>query len=381
MLTNQKHLFSLSEECTYLNCATLSPQLKSVEQVGIEHLTRKSQPQHIESGHFFRDRIVLKERFANLVDAEDPHSIAIIPSVSYGIATVIKNISFEKADEIVLLEEQFPSNFYAWKALEKSHGVKLRIIAAPPIGNGRGKLWNEQLHNAINPKTRVVAIPHVHWADGTLFDLKAIRARTEAVGVYMIIDGTQSVGALPFSVKDFRPDALICAGYKWLMGAYGLGIAYFSERFYNGSPLENNWINHEGSEDFTTLVHYNESFKPKASRFDMGESSNFIHVPMLSEGIRQILEWQPKAIQEYCESITAPYLDKLISKGYFIEEGSFRGRHMFGVYLQDDTRRDQIKQRLQAANIHVSYRGKAIRVSPHVYNLEKDIQQFVDCLD
>ncbi len=379
MLTNQKHLFSLSEDCTYLNCATLSPQLKRVEQVGIENLIRKSQPQHIQSGHFFSDRTVLKERFAELIDAEDPHSTAIIPSVSYGIATVIKNIPFEKADEIVLLEEQFPSNFYAWKALEKSHGVKLRVIAAPPVGNGRGKLWNEQLLESINTKTRVVAIPNVHWADGTLFDLKAVRARTADVGAYLIIDGTQSVGALPFSVKDIRPDALICAGYKWLMGAYGLGMAYFSERFHNGSPLENNWINHEGSEDFTKLVNYNESFKPKASRFDMGESSNFIHVPMLSEGIRQILEWQPTAIQEYCDSITTPFIEELISKGYFIEEGTQRARHLFGIYLQDNAGIDPIKQRLQAANIHVSYRGKAIRVSPHLYNSEEDMKRLIAC--
>lgn len=377
MLENKKHFFSLPEQVTYLNCATMSAQLKSVEQIGIKNLKDKSTPYVIESKHFFAEREVLKQRFAKLIKAPSSEYIAIIPSVSYGIANAVKNILFEKNDEIVVLEEQFPSNFYAWKQLEAEKGVKVTTVSAPAIGEGRSKIWNENILKAISSNTKVVSIPIVHWTDGTLFDLNAIRLRTNEVGAYLIIDGTQSIGALDFSVAEINPDALICGGYKWLMGGYGLGVAFYGERFHEGIPIENNWMNHVGSEDFTNLANYNPEFKPKAARYDMGESSNFILTPMLSEAIRQLLEWTPKAIQEYCNAITQPALEQLQKKGYFIEDPQFRAHHLFGIYLPEGKNIQKIKESLLENRIFVSYRGKAIRVSPNVYNTEKDLEKLV----
>lgn len=379
MIACQKHLFSLSEKVTYLNCSTMSAQLKTVEQIGIENILKKSNPFQIEGKHFFEEREVLKQRFAQLIEAPHPQSIAIIPAVSYGMAIVAKNVPFEKSDEIVILGEQFPSNYYLWKQLEKDKGVVLRSVAAPPIEKGRGAKWNENVLEAISTKTKLVTIPIVHWTDGTLFDLKAIRKRTNEVGAYLIIDGTQSIGALPFSVTEIRPDALICAGYKWLMGSYGLGVAYFGDRFDEGSPLEDNWISHVDSEDFSKLVYYNETFKAKATRYDMGESSNFILTPMLSEAIRQLLEWTPKTIQTYCSSITKEAIQQLQRKGFFIEDSEFRGHHIFGIYLPKEVSMEEMKKKISEKNIFVSYRGNAIRISPHVYNTKEELEKLVSC--
>ena len=187
------------------------------------------------------------------------------------------------------------------------------------------------------------------------------------------------MSAMPFSISEIQPDALICAGYKWLMGSYGLGLAYFGERFYNGSPLENNWISHEGSEDFSNLVNYNENFKPKSARFDMGESSNFVFTPMLSEAIRQLLIWTPKAIQKYCKSITEDVLPVFEKNGFFIEDANFRGHHLFGIYLPNDVSMKLLKENILNKNIFVSYRGQAIRIAPNVYNTKEDIEKLVSC--
>jgi selenocysteine lyase/cysteine desulfurase len=379
MLECQKHLFSLSEDVTYLNCATMSAQMKSVEQIGIQNLSKKSNPFQIKENDFFDDRELLKQRFAQLIEAQDPRSIAIIPSVSYGIATVAKNIPFEKGDEIVILGGQFPSNYYAWKQLEQEKGIILKTVKAPEIATGRGAVWNQAVLEAISSKTKMVSMPIVHWTDGTLFDMKAIRQRTNEVEAYLIVDGTQSIGAMPFSVSEIKPDALICAGYKWLMGAYGLGLAYFGERFYNGSPLENNWIAHEGSEDFSNLINYNENFKPKSARYDMGESSNFVCTPMLSESIRQLIIWTPKAIQEYCKTITEDVLPILEKNGFFIEDANFRGHHLFGIYLPNNVSVKLLKEKISNKTIFVSYRGQAIRISPNVYNTKEDIEKLVSC--
>ena len=378
-MQQQKHLFRLEEHITYLNGAYMSPQLKSVEEVGLKCLQKKNMPYRISEDDFFAEKKRLKERYAQFIKSPDAESIAIIPSVSYGIAVAVNNIPFHKGDEVVVLEEQFPSNYYAWKQLEAEKGVVIKTIHAPKITKGRGSLWNEQLIAAINPKTKCVAIPHCHWADGTLFNLVAIREKCNKVGAYLIIDGTQSVGALPFSVQELQPDALICGGYKWLMGPYSLGVAYFGERFHDGQPIENNWMNHIGSENFSNLVRYNHEFKPKATRYDVGESSNFILTPMLSEAIRQLGEWGAENIQSYCQSITKTAVSDLRQLGCFIEEDTSRAQHLFGIYLPESMDINYLKQKFTKANIFVSYRGKAIRVSPHVYNTEEDLQKLVAC--
>lgn len=378
-LPNQKHLFSLNNEITYLNGAYMSPQLKAVEHVGIDFLKRKSQPSDILAPDFFSEKEVLRKQFAQLISADDPQQIAILPSVSFGIGTAMKNIPFEKGDEIVVLEEQFPSNYYSWQQLKLDIGVDVKTITSPPLKAGRAQSWNEQILEAISPKTKCVALPIVHWADGTKFNLKAIRDKTNEVGAYLIIDGTQSIGAMPFSVKEIQVDALICAGYKWLMGAYGLGVGYFGDRFDHGLPLDNNWMNHENAEDFSKLVNYSPNFKPKAARYDVGEASNFIMVPMLTEGIKQLIAWTPQGIQDYCEGITKKAIDQLREKGCFIEEADHRGHHLFGIYLPNSVNIEDVKAKIAAENILVSIRGNAIRVSPNVYNNAEDLEKLVSC--
>jgi len=375
----QKHLFNLPSNVTYLNGAYMSPQLRTVEQIGIQNLQNKSQPNRITAHDFFSEKEILRERFARLIRVDDPQRIAIIPSVSFGIGTAMKNISFEAGDEIVVLEEQFPSNYYVWKQLEAEKGVIIKTITAPPISAGRAQGWNDKVLKAITPQTKCVTLPMVHWADGTKIELTTIRDRTNDVNAYLVIDGTQSVGAMPFSIPEIKPDALVCAGYKWLMGPYGLGVAYFGERFDEGTPLDNNWMNHEGAEDFANLVNYNHNLKAKGARYDVGESSNFIMVPMLSEGLNQLLKWTPQGIQDYLREITTAPLETLREMGYFIEEPTHRGHHLFGIYLPDKMPLEPLKAKLSNANIFVSYRGNAIRVSPNIYNTKEDLEKLVSC--
>lgn len=380
MLENQKHLFVLENSITYLNGAFMAPQLEEVSKIGVKQLLRKSKPNRFGVADFFEPRIALKKMFATLIEAPDYNSIAIIPSVSYGIASVANNINLGTGDEIVVCEAQFPSHIYSWQDLALKKGGKVIEVKAPPLSENRARAWNESVLEAINSKTKVVALPQVHWADGTLFDLVAIRKRATEVGSKLIIDGTQSVGAMPFSVKEIQPDALICAGYKWLMGPYGLGVAYFAESFWDGAPIEHNWINRYNSEDFANLTKYQADFQSGAERFSVGESSNFVYTHMLTRSIEQTITWGPDRIQEYCGSLIGDGIETLRSRGCFVEEEEGRGNHLFGVYLPKTMDKDAIKARLQQNGVFVSYRGDAIRVSPHVYNEQADFDEFVNCV-
>lgn len=373
MLENQRHLFNLPDDTTYLNCAYMSPMLKSVAEKGIQAIYGKEDPTTIKPDDFFNNTRKLREEFAKLIEVADPNQCAIIPSASYGLATVAKNLKAGKGDNIVLTEEQFPSNVYAWYELAKDKGIKITTVPAPE-GPNRGQQWNEHILDAITPQTKMVAIGHVHWADGTRYDLKAIRQRTKEVGAILVIDGTQSIGALPFSVKEFAPDAVIVAGYKWLMGPYSSGVAYYGDYFADGKPIENNWMNRLESENFANLVNYQEAYQPGSIRYEMGESANFILTPMLTEAIRQINEWGPENIQTYCGNLTNTYLQELQEMGFQVESPEYRGNHLFGIRLPEGTSLEAIKQRLTEQKIFVSYRGSSIRVAPHVYNTAKDME-------
>lgn len=381
LLNCQKHLFDLDENHTYLNGAYMSPQLKSVQTVGMEHLALKSRPWEITINYFYTKRDHLKQSFAQLIDAPNADSIALIPSVSYGVASIASNVFLPKGSEVVVVGEQFPSNIYSWIRYAKEADATLRIIRPPTLlGRSRGKKWNQSILKAIGAKTAVVAMSHVHWADGTLYDLAVIREATDAVGALLVIDGTQSVGALPLSVQELQPDAVICAGYKWLMGPYSLGLMYVAEHLHDGQPIEHNWFNRYESSNFQNLTNYEDRYQSGAERYSVGESSNFINVPMLTRAINQIQDWDPKCIQEYCNDITHVAVDDLRSHGYYIEENKYRGKHLFGIYLPKGISMDKVKQKLQKEQINVSYRGEAIRVSPHVYNDINDVQRLASVL-
>lgn len=380
-MQHQKHLFSLPENTIYINGAYMSPQLKSVEQIGLQSLLRKNNPFDITPADFFTDRTLLKQRFATLIDVPDYQNCAIIPSVSYGIATVAKNIPLKKGDEVLLIDEQFPSNVYAWQEKAQNTGASILLVTPPVSYENRAVSWNKKILDTINTKTKVVAMGHIHWADGTLFDLVAIRKKAHSVGAKLIIDGTQSIGALPFSVQEIQPDALICAGYKWLMGPYSIGMAYYSDSFNDGDPLEYNWINRKNSEDFSGLVNYEDQYQPKADKFCVGESSNFVLTPMQIKAIDQILDWGGDYIQNYCYHISKKAIQQLRKKRCFIEEDSHRAHHLFGIYIPDHMDMDVLKVRFRESGISVGFRGKAIRVAPHVYNTEEDFEKFVACFE
>lgn len=379
MLSLQRSKFTLPSSGTYLNCAYMSPLLKTVEKAGLKGMLKKRNPQLISPADFFTDTEVLRREYAKLIHVNDPNRIVVIPSVSYGMATVVNNIRISKKENVVVAEEQFPSNYYPWRKLCSDNRAEVKVVIASDT-EMRGKVWNERILEAIDQNTKVVALGHVHWADGTLFNLEAIRKRTKDVGALLVIDGTQSVGALPFDVTKIQPDALICGGYKWLMGPYSIGLAYLGEYFNDGNPLEENWINRKNSENFAGLVNYQNNYQPGALRYEVGEHSNFILVPMMIAALKQINQWQPANIQQYCAKICKNAIGQLNEAGFWIEDENYRGRHLFGIRPPKSTDLNELKMRLLKAKISVSVRGTAIRVAPHVYNTEAEMLKLTKAL-
>lgn len=382
MLSCQRSAFTLPAGVHYLNCAYMAPLASTVRAAGIRGIDRRTAPHLIRPEDFFDESDHLRCLFSRVVNAPDPSRVAIVPSVSYGLAAVAGNVPAARGDNVVILEEQFPSNVYVWRRLCAERGLELRTIEAPPSGaRGRALEWNIRLLSSIDRRTALVSAPHVHWADGTLFDLERVGERARDCGALLAVDGTQSVGAMPFDVQRIRPDALVCAGYKWLLGPYSTGLAYYGPAFDDGTPIEENWITRRGSEAFADLVRYRDEYRSAALRYDVGERSNFVLLPMLVAALELVLEWTVPAIQAYCRALTGPLARTLRERGHWVEEPRWRGGHLFGVRVRESVDRARLARRLQERQVAVSFRGDAIRVAPHLYNDVDDTDALLDTVE
>jgi len=379
MLSNQRHLFSLPEGTHYLNCAYLSPLLKSVEAAGIAGMRLKSNPTRITVPEFFRDSEALRAALGAIVNAEADR-IGLIPSASYGTAIAVRNVPVRRGQNVVIPGDEFPSNVYGWREACQEQGAQMRLVPRPKDAQHPARAWTERLLDAIDRDTAAVCLSAVHWTDGTRFDLVALGRRAREAGAYYIVDGTQSVGALPFDFAAVQPDLLLVAGYKWLLGPYQCGFVAVGDRLMGGKPIEYNWINRDHSEDFNLILSYRDGYQPGARRFDVGEHSNFIGVPMLLAAAKQILAWGVPEIQRYCEALQAPLAQALEDTPFRIAPAVDHAAHLFGVPLPDPARAPAILEELKRRDVWVSLRGTYIRVSPHVYNTPENMQTLADVL-
>src|SRR5215204_5152904 len=372
-LGSQRDLFEIPEDIVYLNCAYMSPQLRSAREIGERAVSRKSRPWEITPDAFFEDCEEVRALFARLVGG-DAEGVAIIPSVSYGIAVAAANVPVREGQKIMILEDQFPSNVYTWRELAARSGAELVTVSRPEDHD-----WTRALLQEIDADTAVVAVPNCHWTDGSLVNLARVGAGAREAGAALVVDGIQSLGAHPFDVSEVEPDFLVASTYKWMLGPYGVGFMHVREKYREGNPIEHNWINRRGSEAFSQLVDYQDAFQPGARRYDVGERSNFALLPMAAEALRQILDWGVGNVSETIGTLTDLIEEKATEHGMETIPKERRARHMIGLMLGPDAP-DDLATRLTAHNVFVSVRGESVRVSPHLYNTERDVDHLFEVL-
>ncbi len=379
MLTSQKHLFSLDPKVTYLNNAYRGPLLKASEQAALADLEKMRNPHLLKSDDFFTEVEEVKSLFANLVNCP-AKQVALIPSTSYGFACVLNNWNPGKGKKAITVTDEFPSGYFSLQRWAEEHESPLVAIGPGPEKEGIGNSWNQRILEEIDSNTGVVLISSVHWMNGVKFDLKQIGERCRAVGACLIVDGTQSVGALPIDVLDCKIDALICATYKWLLGPYSLAMAYFSERFNEGKPLEESWMNRKNSRNFSGLTEYQSDYLAGASRYDVGETSHFLTLPILKKSLEQILAWDPSRMQEYAGVLKQALVGFQANRNLPLEVNEFTANHLFSLPLPAGQDLNQVRSILEKEQISVSVRGSSLRVSINVFNEEKDIDHLIRVL-
>lgn len=373
MIQSQRHLFEIPDDIAYLNCAYMGPLPRASREAGERAAGRKARPWEITPRDFFTETETARELFAALIGAT-AEDIAIVPAASYGIAIAAANLSLPPGRRTLVLAHQFPSNLYAWQDLAAREGGEVVTIARPEDGD-----WTADILRAIDGRTAIVALPHCHWTDGGLIDLVRIGARVREVGAALVIDATQSLGAMPLDVAAVQPDFLVAATYKWLLGPYSYGFLYVAPARQQGRPIEHNWIARGGSEDFARLVDYRADFQPGARRFDVGEKSNFALTPVAIASLRQIHAWGVAEIQAALRQRTEAIAARARTLGLTAAPSALRAGHFLGLRFPGAVP-EGLPERLGAARVYVSVRGPAMRITPHLYNTDADIDRLFEVL-
>lgn len=377
-LPSQRHLFDIPDDVAYLNCAYMSPLLRRVTEAGQRAVARKAHPWDITPADFFSEVAEARRRFATLLGGgavED--DIAIVPAVSYGMAVACANLPLERGQTVLLLDEEFPSVILPWRERAREAGARAVLLPRPADDD-----WTRVILEAIDPHTAVAALPALHWTDGALIDLPRVAARLREVGAALAVDATQSLGAMPFAMSEVKPDFLVCAAYKWLLGPYSLGFLYVAPRYQQGRPVEHNWITQAGSHDFSALTTYAGElvFQPGARRFDVGETSNFALMPMAIAALDQLLEWGVPRIAETIAVLTDRLVTRAAALGLEAVPAARRAPHYVGLRFPEGVP-PELPQRLAAERVYVSVRGRGtLRVTPHVYNTEADIDRLIGAI-
>ncbi len=374
LIPNQRHLFDIPGDTAYLNVAYTAPLLRAAAQAGRDAIRVKQNPWTIAVEDFFSSIEDVRGLFARIVDC-DADCVAAIPAVSYGIALAAKNLPVKEGQSIVVLQDQFPSNIYSWRNLASKKNAIVKTVPRPHDSD-----WTPGLLQCIEENTAIVAVSNCHWTDGTLVDLEKIGDKCRSVGAALVVDGIQSVGAMPFSVERVRPDFLVVAAHKWLLGPYGYGFCYVDPQWQNGAALEENWLNRSGSENFARLVDYRDDYQAGARRYDVGAASSFILSPIAAAALRQILAWGVENIAETLQAKTDAIAEGAKEIGLVVAPKHTRAPHMIGILKPGGFSRE-LPNLLAKEKVFVSVRGESIRISPHLYTTDDEIERLFAALE
>ncbi len=368
----QRELFDIPDEVSYLNCAYSSPMLKSVARIGAKHLSKSAQPWRIKTSDFFEPAELARVEFSRLIDA-DPGDIAVISSVSYGLSVAAQNLRLQAKQKIIVLHDQFPSNVYIWQELAQQRDAIIVTVNRSPTSDLTTAVLAQ-----LTTDVGIVALPQARWTDGALLDLETIGRRCREIGASLVLDLTQTLGVMPFSVQRIKPDFVICAAYKWLLGSYGVTFLYARKDRQNGNPIEHSWINRRNSENFSELTQYQSNFKDGARRYDSGEPSH-LTISMAVEGLQQIHRWSIPAIVASIAVKTRMIATEVEQVGMNSLPEAERSPHILGVYI-GDCDGERLHRILADNQVFVSLRGQFLRISPHVYNDERDLERLLNTM-
>jgi selenocysteine lyase/cysteine desulfurase len=377
MLASQRALFEMPRDICYLNAASWSPLPLRTQDAGRAAVGRKGTPWTLDPDFANGQHQRARTAAARLIHA-DPADIALIPSVSYGVATAAKVLTIDRGTRVLVLQDDHSSPVLEWQTRATAQGFAVETVSRPHDGD-----WTSAILAAIErsgaPPVSLASISSVHWSDGGLIDIQKISAALRARGSSFLIDATHGAGVLTLDVRQFDPDFVLFPTYKWLLGPYGRAFLYIARRHQGGIPLEQTAFGRRDVRAENEVYFADVGYVSHAGRFDMGERDHFISMEMASIGMEMMAEWGATAIAQRLLMLTERIAESLRGARVGVPERHLRAPHILSLSFRDGMPTDLIRG-LASENIYVAPRLGRMRISPHVYNDEADADRFVAAL-
>jgi selenocysteine lyase/cysteine desulfurase len=376
VLSSQRHLFDIPPDIAYFNCAYNAPQLNETSSRLAAGIAIKSHPWEIMPADYFNDAETVRQVAASVFGG-DADGYAVIPAASYGLSAAARAIEpqLQAGDGILLIEEEFPSNVLPWRRIAQEKGVHIVTVPVPADGD-----WTKAILQRLDRRIRVAALSPCHWTNGAFIDLAAVRQACNATGSWLVVDATQALGAMPFSIEEIQPDFLTAAGYKWLLCPYGFGLMYVAKQWRDARPLEESWQARENAEDFASLVRYSDQYMPGARRFDVGEKCRPTILPGAIAALEQLRSWTVPSIAASLAVMNEMIASHLEGLGFRLPPAAQRCPHMFGAAIPAHYTGDLVTA-LRKRKIFISQRGSSVRFAPHLFITDKDIARLLEAMD
>ena len=357
--------FPIVKNKIFMNHAAHSPLPKPVFESMLEYLKEASEQWVAET-----DLEMAKKLFAKLINAK-PEEIAFVPNTSTGLNIVANMLDYSEGSNVVTTDLEFPSVVYPW--LRKKLGVKVKYV-----NNVDGKILHEDFENAVDDDTAAIVVSHVEYANGFRNDLSFLSKLAHEHNAYLVVDAIQSAGAIKIDVKRDDVDFLITACYKWLLGPSGIGFLYVKEELIEKfEPPMVGWASVEPqvfeTVDFWDI--WNLRLSKTASRFEVG-GPNVIGCIGAAAALKLILGYGIEKIENRILDLTDYLIDRVREAGWKLQTPEEKSYRSGIVNFLIDKPMERVEQ-LAKKGIIVSARANGIRVSPHFYNTEEEIDQLV----
>ncbi len=375
MLASQRALFDIPREVCFLNAAAWSPLPRASQEAGRIGVGRKGQPWKIPADFAAQQHDRARTAAARLINA-DPADVALISSVGYGVATAGKILQVPKGSRVLLLESDHSSPVLEWMTRADAQGFTVETVPQPADAD-----WTAAVLAAIErpgaPPVGLASISSVHWSDGGAIDLDRVAAALRRQGAALLVDATHGAGVMRLDVRALDPDFLIFPTYKWVLGPYGRAFLYVAKRHQDGVPLEQTSYGRKAVAAERAPYLSDISYVAGARRFDMGERDHFISLEMASIGMEMVAAWGPDAIVERLSMLTGRLADGLRNSGVLVPEERVRAPHILSLGFPKGLPAG-LMERLAAEQVYAAPRLGRIRISPHVYNDEADVDRFIE---
>jgi selenocysteine lyase/cysteine desulfurase len=374
MLASQRHLFEMPREICYLNSASYSPLPLPVQEAGRAAVGRKATPWTLDAAFANRQHERARAAAARLINA-DPADIALIPSVSYGVATAAKLVTIARGARVIVLENDHSSPVLEWQSRADAQGFVVETVRQPGDGD-----WTAAVLAVIErpgaPPVALASISSVHWSDGGLIDVETVGAALRRQGAGFLIDATQSVGVLAMEVARLDPDFVIFPTYKWLLGPYARAFIYVARRHQGGVPLEQTASGRRNVRAENEVYFTDARYVGDARRFDMGERDHFISMEMAAIGMEMAADWGAAAIAKRLSMLTDRIAEGARSFGVSMMQRGMRAPHILSLGFAGGMPKGLVEG-LANDGIFVAARLGRMRISPHVFNDEADADRLV----